>query len=240
MGITFNGIHSSTFGLGAKVLRPLLPNVNDNYIDIPGRAGSILYPGKPADRLIPVEFGFMPATKALFRAKVWEISDWLYTEERKALVIDDEPDKHYIGKIEGEIDLEQAFVLGKFTAVFRCEPFAYGSEVTASFAADAISIDYPGTYAAAPIFAADFTTASDIWRVAKGIDYVRVNHGFRPGDKLLVNLQSGLISINGIRAMNKLDWQNSHFFSLLPGANYLNITPAGVCTTTIKYTPAWL
>ncbi len=240
MGITFNGVHSSVFGLGAKVNRPLLPGNNDNYIDIPGRAGSILYPGKPKDRPTPVEFGFMPGSRELFRSKVWEISSWLNTEERKILIIDDEPGKYYIGKVENQVDLEQAFLLGKFSLTFRCEPFAYGAEVASNFAEDAISIDYPGTYATAPIFEAEFTAATDTWRATKGTDYIRIDHDFQVGDRLLVNLQSGLIAINGSRAMNKLDWQNSHFFNLLSGTNYLSITPTGVCSTTIKYTPVWL
>ena len=240
MGLTFNGIHSSTFGLGAKVLRPLLPGNTDNYIDIPGHAGSILYPGKPKDRPIPVEFGFMPGSKDLFRAKVWEISDWLYTEERKALVIDDEPGKYYMGKVEGQIDLEQVFILGKFTAVFRCEPFAYDNQVTTNFANDTVTCANVGTRPTPVIIDATFTGAATEFKVLLGTDYIRVVNNFAINDTLHIDTGTGAVLINGLRAMDKLDWQSSQYFELDVGNNILAITPAGVCTATTKHVPRWL
>ena len=92
MGITFNGVHSSTFGLETKTYRPLHPGRDDNYVDTPGRAGSIPFPGKPQDRIILVEFGFMP-DRAAFRETVWAVSAWLDTDGKAPLIIDDEPDK---------------------------------------------------------------------------------------------------------------------------------------------------
>lgn len=240
MGLTFNGVHCSTFGLKAKVTRPLLPGNSDTYTDVPGRAGSILYPGKPKDRYIPVEFGFMPGSRAEFRSRVWEISAWLYTEERKILICDDEPDKYYIGKIEDQIDLEQAYLLGQFSIVFRCEPFAYGTEVISYFADDTVTVTNVGTAGTEPYFQSTLTATAAEWKVALGTDYVRVVHDFQIGDELIMNFATGAILLNGARAMNLLDWQNSRFFFLPPGESTMNITPAGKSTTLLKYTPKWL
>lgn len=241
MGITFNGVHSSTFGLGAKVKRPLLPGNSDNYISPPGRAGSILFPGKPKDRLIPVEFGFMPGSRELFRSKVWEISAWLYTEERKILTSDDEPGKYYIGKVEDQVDLEQAFLLGKFQLVFRCESFAYGAEVMANFVNDTVTANNQGTFESQPVFAATFTAAAAEWKVTgPGDNYIRVVHDFQIGDTLEVNAATGAVLINGTRAMDKLDWQNSRFFNLRVGESVLNVTPAEVCSTRVSWVPRYL
>ena len=240
MGITFNSKHSSIFGLGAKVKRPLLPGNSDNYISPPGRSGSILFPGKPRDRFIPVDFGFMPASKALFRAKVWEIAAWLYTDEREVLTIDDEPGKYYIGKIEDQIDLEQAFVLGKFSVVFRCEPFAYGEQITVDFVSDTAIVANAGSYQTPAIIEATFTGAATEFKVTLGTEYVRVVHDFEVNDTLKIDTGTGAVLINGNRAMDKLDWQNSIFFELATGNNTLSITPTGKCTATIKHTPRWL
>lgn len=240
MGITFNSIHSSTFGLGAKVKRPLLPGNSDNYISPPGRAGSILFPGKPQDRFIPVDFGFMPASKALFRGKVWEISAWLYTEERKILTVDDEPGKYYVGKVEDQVDLEQAFLLGKFSLTFRCEPFAYGTEVTSNFVSDSVTVNNAGTRPTPAIIETTFTDTATEFKVTLGTKYVRVVHVFKLNDTLKIDSGTGAILINGTRAMDKLDWQNSRFFELATGNNTLSITPSGICTATVKYTPRWL
>jgi len=240
MGITFNGVHSSTFGLGAKVKRPLLPGNNDSYVSPPGRAGSILFPGKPKDRFIPVDFGFMPASKALFRAKVWEIAAWLYTEEREVLTIDDEPGKYYIGKVEDEVDLEQAFLLGKFSVVFRCESFAYGEQITTTFTGDSATVANSGTYPAPAIIEAKFTGAAAEFKVLLGTEYVRVVNAYILNDTLKIDTGTGAVLINGTRAMDKLDWQNSIFFELAVGNNTLSITPSGICTATVKHTPRWL
>lgn len=240
MGITFNSKHSSIFGLGAKVKRPLLPGNSDNYISPPGRSGSILFPGKPRDRFIPVDFGFMPASKALFRAKVWEIAAWLYTDEREVLTIDDEPGKYYIGKIEDQIDLEQAFVLGKFSVVFRCEPFAYGEQATSTFVSDSVTVTNAGTRPTPAIIEATFTGAASEFKVTLGTKYVRVVDSFVLNDTLKIDTGTGAVLINGTRAMDKLDWQNSVFFELAVGNNTLSITPTGRCTATVKHTPRWV
>lgn len=240
MGITFNGIHSSNFGLGAKVIRPLLTGNSDTYVDVHGRAGSILFPGKPKDRPIPVEFGFMPATRELFRSRVWEISAWLYTEERKTLIIDDEPGKHYVGKVEDKIDLEQAYRLGKFAVTFRCEPFAYGAEVTSNFANDSVTVTNVGTYPTPAVIDATFAGAATEFKVLLGTDYIRVVNTFAINDTLHIDTGTGAVLINGLRAMDKLDWQSSQYFELAVGNNTLAITPAGVCTATTKHVPRWL
>ena len=240
MGLIFNGVHSSAFGLGAKIIRSLLPGNSDAYIDVHGRAGSILFPGKPKDRFIPVEFGFMPGSRGLFRLKVWEFSGWLNTEERKILIIDDEPGKYYIGKVEDQVDLEQAYLLGKFTATFRCEPFAYGPEQTTEFTDDAVTVNNLGSQIAPPRFSVIFTAAATEWKVALSTEYIRVVHAFQSGDSMEVNIATGAVLINGTQAMDDLDWQNSRFFNLAPGSNSLVITPTDVCAVTVKYTPRWL
>ena len=240
MGITFNGVHSSIFGLGTKIIRPLLPGNSDAYIDVHGRAGSILFPGKPKDRFISVEFGFMPTTRELFRSKVWEISAWLNVEERKILIIDDEPGKYYIGKVEDQVDLEQAYLLGKFTATFRWEPFAYGTEVISNFVNDSVIISNAGTKPTPAIIDATFAGAATEFKVALGTDYIRVVNTFAINDTLHIDTGTGAVLINGLRAMDKLDWQSSQYFELAVGNNTLAITPAGVCTATTKHVPRWL
>lgn len=238
--VTFNGVHCSTFGLKAKVIRPLHPGYSDNYSEIPGRAGSILIPGKPKDRLIQVEFGFMPGSRSLFRTKAWEISAWLSTINRAALVVDDEPGKSYIGKFEGEIDLEQAYLLGQLKVDFRCEPFAYGSEVTSNFTDDAVTVANAGTFETWPIIDVTFSAEATEWKVTLGTKYIRVVNAFVATDTLQINSGTRSVLLNGSRALNKLDWQNSEFFALTVGNNTLAIAPTGKCTATVKHTPRWL
>jgi phage-related protein len=182
----------------------------------------------------------MPASKVLFRGKVWEISAWLYTEERKILTVDDEPGKYYVGKVEDQVDLEQAFLLGKFQLVFRCEPFAYGAQVPVNFTNDAVTVNNAGTVATEPYFKTTFTSPATEWKITLGTDYCRVVHSFQIGDVLEIDFATGAVLLNGNRAMDKLDWQNSRFFTLAVGRNSLAITPTGKGTTLMKHTPKYL
>lgn len=239
MGVTFNSVHSSTYGLELKTVRPLSPGLSDSYMEIPGRAGSVLVPGKPKDRYITVEFGFVAGSKALFRSQIWNISAWLNTDERKPLVFDDEPDKTYLAKVEGQIPLEQLFILGKFSVIFRCDPFAYGQEVTSNFIADSVKITNAGTESSPVKINATFTSGANEFKVTLGSDYVRVVNDFVVTNTLEIDTETGIVLINGARAMDKLDWQNSKFFKLATGENNLAITPTSVCTATAKHKPRW-
>jgi predicted phage tail component-like protein len=240
-GFTFGSIHSSTYGIRAtnRVTR-VLPEVNDSYIQIPGRHGSFLFSGELADRLIEVECVISKATLANLSAEIRNIAAWLYTTDRESLSFDDEPTLYYLAKTEGQIDLEQIASVGRFTITFRCEPLAYGPEQQADFVSDQATINNPGTFEALPVFEAIFTAVAAEWKITLGAKYVRVLHDFQIGDTLEVNCATGAVLVNGVRAMDKLDWQNSEFFTLPPGENTLTITPAGVCTATTTFKPRWL
>lgn len=239
--ITFKSIHANTYNLGVKIKKwQMVPASSDTYTNIPGRHGGYHFPGKRQDLLIGLEFAFMGSGRDDMYAKSLDISAWLYSEARDVLSFDFLPGKYFIGKPEGEIDLEPFFVLGKFEASFRCEPFAYGAEVQASFVADAVTLTNPGTHEALPIFNATFTAVATEWKVTLGAKYVRVVNAFAIGDTLEVNCATGAVLINGVRAMDKLDWQNSDLeLTLAPGENTLSILPVSVCTATVKFSPRW-
>lgn len=241
MSFIFNGISSDSFDIIVKdIKRPLLPNQNDSYLQIPGRHGSYLFPREMADRIIEIDCALSKTSLADLRNSIRDIAAWLYTEEQQPLSFSDESDKYYLAKLDGAIDVEQIIAIGQFTLCFRCEPLAYGAEVQADFVSDQATITNPGTFEALPIFNATFTAIASEWKVTLGTKYVRVVHSFQIGDTMEVNCATGAVLINGSRALDKLDWQNSEFFALPPGENTLTITPAGVCTATIRFRPRWL
>lgn len=124
-GLFFNGKHSfNDLKLKARIIsRPILPASKDRYVEIPGRAGSILFPDTLADRMITIEFTFLEKNIVDIREKTHEIANWLYTEDRVPIVFDDEPQYTYTGKVVNQIDLEEVAVRGRFNVNFRCLPF---------------------------------------------------------------------------------------------------------------------
>ena len=220
--------------------RQLLPEPNDRYVQVPGRNGSILFPRELADRRIELDCAFVGSSLADIRAKARDIAAWLHTDDRANLSFDDEPGKSYKGKLASAVDLDHIGRLGQFSLTFVCEPLAYGEQVTANFVSDSVTVANGGLFPTPAIIEATFTGAASEFKVTLGTKYVRVVHDFEVNDTLKIDTGTGAVLINGTRAMDKLDWQNSIFFELAVGNNTLSITPTGKCTATIKHTPRWL
>jgi len=220
--------------------RQLLPEPNDSYVQVPGRQGSILFPRELADRHIDLDCAVLETSLPDLRAKARDIAAWLHTTDRAELSFDDEPGRYYRGKLLLSVDFAHKSTMGEFSLSFVCEPLAYGEQVTASFVSDSVTVTNAGTFSAPAIIEATFADVASEFKVTLGTEYVRVVHDFEVNDILKIDTGTGAILINGTRAMDKLDWQNSIFFELAAGANTLSITPTGKCTATIKHTPRWL
>ena len=220
--------------------RQLLPETNDSYVQVPGRQGSILFPRELADRRIDIDCAFVEPSLADIRTKARDIAAWLYTDDRANLSFDDETGKTYKGKLASAVDFDHIGRMGQFSITFICEPLAYGGQVTADFAGDSVTVTNAGTFSALPIIEATFVDVASEFKVTLGTKYVRVVDDFVLNDTLKIDTGTGAVLINGTRAMDKLDWQNSTFFELAKGDNTLNITPTGKCTATVKHVPRWL
>ena len=220
--------------------RQLLPEPNDSYVQVPGRQGSIHFPRELADRRIDIDCAFVEPSLADIRTKARDIAAWLHTDDRANLSFDDETGKTYKGKLASAVDFDHIGKMGRFSLTFVCEPLAYGTEATTNFANDSATVANAGTFPAPAIIEATFADVASEFKVTLGTEYVRVVHDFEVNDILKIDTGTGAILINGTRAMDKLDWQNSIFFELAAGANTLSITPTGKCTATIKHTPRWL
>ena len=242
IGFTFNGVHCSTHGVVMRSKnRQLLPETNDSYVQVPGRQGSILFPRELADRRIDIDCAFVGSSMADIRTKARDIAAWLNVTDRAILSFNDEPDRYYRGKLATQVDFEHLATMGQFSLTFRCEPLAYGAEVTADFVNDVVTIDNQGTFESQPVFTSTFTAASAEWKgTGPGDNYIRVVHIFKSGDTLEVNAATGAILINDTRALDKLDWQNSRWFPLRVGESTFTVVPGGVCNTRVSWIPRYL
>ena len=240
-GFSFDNANCAAFGIKVKhKSRPVLPAITDSYSQLPGRHGSYLFSGNLADRVIVIDCVLAQDTLENLRANIREIAAWLYTTEKKPLSFDDEPGKYYMAKIDDSIDVEQTVTLGEFTLKFRCEPLCYGIEQYVDFVNNTAMFTNQGTFEALPKFSVNFTAPAAEWKVTLGSKYLRVIYGFQAGDILEIDCSTGAISINTVNALSSLDWQNSEFFALQPGDNTLTITPHGVSTAALSFTPRWL
>lgn len=108
----------------------LLPGLRERKISIPDRSGLYDFGAKYYDeRELVLSCG---SVELLTRAQARELAYTLSVKNR--IVLWDEPDNYYLGRVYGPTDLERVLrTLRKFQLVFVCDPFAYSQEQTADF-----------------------------------------------------------------------------------------------------------
>lgn len=130
-GFTFNGVHSSTFGVVRTVDRQLIPETKTRLKTRVNADGSLDYTsvndkGRPLyeDRLIRVKLQCKSVDNRISIAK------WLMPEGE--LIFDDEPQKIWKAKSYGSLSFTPEIVnhYAEYELIFRCDPFAYGVEET--------------------------------------------------------------------------------------------------------------
>ena len=82
LGFTFNGQHSSNFGItrtsdGSRFNQGLLPTIQDKVAQIPGRPGSVLQSSNYGTKVFNVSFAYDNVTES----QLQEMSVWLIMTE---------------------------------------------------------------------------------------------------------------------------------------------------------------
>ena len=238
---TYNG--KSNDELGIKVINirtSLFSGMKHELVDLPGVDEPYLFPQKPRKREISIDCVLSQNSNSELETKTQEIVECLAQNTWGTLELHTKAGKHFKAIVIDPVDEEHIATNKLFTINFVALPYAYGSEQTTNFVNDSATVANAGTYSAPAIIEATFTGAATEFKVILGTEYVRVVHDFEVNDTLKIDTGTGAVLINGTRAMDKLDWQNSIFFELAKGDNTLNITPTGKCTATVKHTPRWL
>ena len=133
LGFSFNGLHSSEFGVVMKSKnRPLLPSpkvVADQALAVDGVYDfSAVNPYRRMlynEREITVECAVVCKDIYVLRKRAREIARWLFGR-KGALRFDDSTDVFYMGYVANQIDLTNIIArIGSFTLRFMCEPFGY-------------------------------------------------------------------------------------------------------------------
>ena len=136
-GLTFKGIHSSTYDIVTKsVNRQLLPGVTRFTQQVPGMHGVIdygndTYGEKTISTLLQHNYNHKMSNLMEWAEQVVA---WLYDDgEYHDLIFDDQPTRVYHAKIAANIDLSPDHSLAALQVVFTCNPpnpFVNGVELT--------------------------------------------------------------------------------------------------------------
>lgn len=238
----FAGIPSSQYHV--KMLKSpilVLPGTRDKILTIPGRHGTIRMPHDWQERTIRIECWLAASSMQELHDKLDTLRAWLGQGQQR-LTLGYMPDRYYIatfagGALEAEIKAHQ----GLFSLEFVCaDPFLYNSLESEFNFTNSTNVTNAGTHPCDPVFRFTFTAAAAELRITLAGRQIRIVHNFQIGNVLDVNCVTGGVLIAGARAMDKLDWQNSEFFSLVPGSNLITLTPINVCSANVRYRERWL
>jgi predicted phage tail component-like protein len=154
MGFTFKGISSSQYFVVEKIIRSILPPVSTSLVKVPGKPGA--HPQKSELGVGKISCVIRLRSENITDLNVLkrDVAAWLYSAEEEELILEKEPDKYYMAKLDGETDLDEIVRVGKGQINFICpDPLAYGDEHTFVFTpteGESEPVEVLGTYETSP------------------------------------------------------------------------------------------
>lgn len=216
------------FGIAVEKRPPIpKPERNIDYVDIPGRSGSLKVDYKTyKDIIIPIQCWYIGKDDVVEKAD--EIKAWLDGGEGD-LILSNQPDKKYIAHVSGEIDITQEMrVLGEFLVNFRCQPFKYlVSNDVITLTSTPSTVNNIGTVAAQPVVKIygtgdiDLTVNAAVIHLTCITDYITI-------DSVLMDAYKDTALMNAN--------MNGEFPILQAGANVIEWTGT---VDRIEITPNW-
>lgn len=125
--VTLNGLPLSDAvpeALVLQVLRPLVGNRRNVFVDVPGRAGSWTFPEEPGDRVLTIQLHLLADTFALRRAAVRALADWADVGDTAQLVFEDEPDRYHEAILDASADPNEWLQTATIAIPFHVGPYA--------------------------------------------------------------------------------------------------------------------
>ena len=126
-GVSFDGVHSSTYGIYlGKSPFLLLPELNNYFETIPGREGVLDYGSNYQQREIVLSCMVLAVSEQDLKEKSRAIAAWLDPAKGlKRLIFDTEPDKFYLARVTRGVQVEQIAKQGRFEVTFTApDPYA--------------------------------------------------------------------------------------------------------------------
>lgn len=249
---SFNAVESSTFNLVCKsVKRPLLPAAKLNRTEIVSASGTYDF-GESEYSLRPVimRIAYIGTSYEELRTRARQIAAWLSTKTWAKLIINDEPDKYYLAKVTGEIDLQNLWESGTADIAFDCQPFAYSvaeSEVAINPATAGDHVfNNPGTREInfkSPQGSKSLITINGSWTtLSLTMNGATLSYLFAGvNSELIINNADMEVTKDGLNIFNNMTGDIDEFFSIIPGDNTLTVSGSGLnITITIKFIPMWM
>lgn len=209
--------------------RPLIPKPQRNiqYIEVPGRSGSLkVDDASYKDIIIPIQCSFKDDNVA---DKADAIKAWLNYGEGQ-LILSNQTDKYYIAHVSDQFDISQEYkIFGQFLVNFRCQPFKYSTVNNVITLIDSGTVTNIGTIESEPILVV--TGSGDITLTINEANiHLTAVDGHITIDSVLKDAYKETILLNSKML--------GDFPILQPGDNSISWSGSGTVTS-IQITPNW-
>lgn len=223
------------------VTRQITPTIRDTYLDVPGRAGSWYFAEAPGDRELTLEVAITAASFADRRAAVRKLGRWLYSNEQRELVLDDEPGRYELAQLAGAPELAELVEIGRGSVTFRVGPFAISEtldEVSGTLTAggDSTVITVTPTDDLAdtipPVITIEPTGPLTGFTLGLGGDELIYDGPIAGSDVVVITTETLSVTLNAEPALTNVA---GVFGSLVSGANTLTWDSDGAAVITAEW-----
>ncbi len=258
-GFTFGGHHNSELGTAFLATKwPGAAPITINNTAIPGRDGTIRYPGQTFDTkpfegtlyILDPDDEVMSNTRMM--ARVREISAWLQPGGQQRLTLDAQPDCFYMAEITHGLDFEtDDWENGAAQLKFTLQPFAYSlhrstlAYTLAAGVAQSKTYTLPGNRPA-PIRAQITAKAAVTWvQIAIGSKLIRLQGmSLTSGKVLLIEADIArsevpTVTVDGVPARGFVTAASAYPLEMQPGANTVIASASGACDLTLSARGRW-
>ena len=220
----------------------VLPPVSTQSSSVPNRIGQVFN----RSILEPREYTF--DIKVLLNDKELDeqadiLQKWLIGNEFKPskLMFKERPDRYINAVITGNTDLTDLFFLGEGQITFRADnPLWYKENTQTTSGTGSVTVSYSGTVTTSPVI--EITLEKNCKRVevvnsAVSNKVISLSADFKTGQKLVIDCNRRLVTLNGTVNMNLLNLSTDWFFIMPNLSNVLTVKlDSAASTASLKVT----
>ncbi|WP_407708524.1 distal tail protein Dit [Bacillus altitudinis] len=208
-GIYFNERPIPDFVKVRAINHSILPTINQNTITVDGKAGAYDFGNTIGTREISVDISIIAPEPNVLPFLLEELSDWLYYDEEKELILGDNPNRFYKAKFTGDSNIKESFLVGEGTLSFTCsDPYIYGLEreflIPETYTGEILELTNTGRSETYPQMSFEMTQDVTNFTVVAGDDFIDLGTPFGVDDDINSKVDAGgwvlkdyLKSLNG-------------------------------------------
>lgn len=217
--IRFNGIDIDYISIKYNISLPAWTSTFHQNVQLAGRAGAYHLGQNHDVRSISVPIIINYNTERDLQLTKERLANDLITSEAKSLVFPTiEPDRQYYAIVSGGLELDEQPRVAQGVIQFICfDPFKYALNPRTVVG---LTLVNNGTATTNCTIEVNFTSNQSNYSIrhVQSERETRIIWQFRAGDKLLIDMDRRIVTINGLNRLAAFDWR-SQMFDLQPGTN---------------------